>query len=265
MSSDTNTSVMKVPLFNGKNFGLWKKQVTVALKVKDLVAHLNVVADTKKDEAWHKKENEAQALLYSSMEQSVALKIVSCDTAADIWGRLREIYESTNVALVGKVFEEYYSYRKSPGDDMATHVSKVEALASHLDTVGQAQTDVSVMSRLLHSLPSSYNSLKEAWDSVEPRNQTKSKLISRLLSHGAVNEETVKDVALVAEKSQTSANQNQEKSKRTFRCYNCQKIGHYAKDCRSKAKPREDGIALVADGSGTKSNHWIVDSQGKLR
>ena len=261
MSSENNS--FRLPVFNGKNFGLWKRQVMVVLKAKDLESSLAApTEETKATPPWQKKDNEAQAILFGSMDQTVALKVVSCESAADIWTRLKEVYESTNVALVGKVFEEYYSYRKNSGDDMATHVSKVEALASHLETIGQKQTDVSIMSRLLHSLPASYSSLKEAWESVDPGKQTKAALISRLLSHGSVNEEGNKDMALVTDRGHRETSDSKQGKRRPGRCHNCNKFGHWARDCRSKPREnqedKDDGVALVV--GQPKSDRWIVDS-----
>lgn len=250
----------RLPVFNGKNFGLWKKQVQIHLKVKELNEALVKVEDDKKDAIWLKKDNEAQAILFSCMDQSVALKVASCDSATEIWSRLQEIYESTSAAMVAKVFEEYHSYRKSSGDDMATHVSKVEALASHLETVGQKQTDVSIMSRLLHSLPESHNALKEAWESVDPAKQTKEALISRLLSHTATTGESSKDVALVAGSNYGSGSKFGQDRKKKGKCYHCGKFGHWARDCRSKPKEDENGIALVIGQGGEKSNSWVIDS-----
>lgn len=78
------------------------------------------------------------------------------------------------------------------------------------------------MSKLLHSLPAGYNSLKEAWDSVHPDLQTRSNLIARMLSHDAkvgTSSEPKVDVALVANNDrQGNRNGNWKKNVKCFKC-----------------------------------------------
>ena len=267
----------KIPGFDGQNFGLWKRRVQVVLKTKGLGNTL-LKAYRGVDDAQEVKiqkevqDTKAQAILLGAMEQSVMQKVISCETAADIWERLHQVYENTSPASVGKIFEQYYSYKKDSKDDMATHISKVESLAIHLEQVGEKQSEVSIMSKLLHSLPSSYEALKEAWDSVHPTLQTRSNLIARMLSNDASSSEATeasKDVALVVrknDKTRNDASDRAEKMKKA-KCFNCGKIGHYKRDCRSKAtnadKDKGDGtasnIALVLK-TGDKSDCWVVDS-----
>lgn len=222
----------KVPKFDGRNFGLWKKHVIVVMKTKGL--SVTLTAESKATEALDLK---AQAIILGALDQSVTQKIISCDTAAEMWQRLRQIYENTSPANVGKVFEAYYSYKKEAGDDMATHISKVEAMVLHLEEVGEQQSEVSVMSKLLHSLPASYSSLKEAWDSVHPDLQTKTNLVARMLSHDPSEGKPTdtKDVALVAGRRQEPTKTRPRMDKRKVKCYNCGNLGHFLS--RENASP----------------------------
>jgi len=45
-------------------------------------------------------------------------------------------------------------------------------MARQLEDVGEKVSDVAVMAKILASLPSKYNSLITAWDSVDVENQT---------------------------------------------------------------------------------------------
>lgn len=200
----------KLPKFDGQNFGLWKKHVVVVLKTKGLMGALS----EKLPKCPEETDLKAQAIILGALDQSVTQKVISCDTALGIWQRLKQIYENTSPASVGKVFEAYYSYKKAANDDMATHISKVEAMVLHLEEVGEIQSEVSIMSKLLHSLSAAYAGLKEAWDSVHPDLQTKTNLVARMLSQESAGPKEAKDVALVAGKKGQSTSSRPRVDKR---------------------------------------------------
>ena len=267
----------KVPVLDGKNFALWKKQILLVLKVKKLTSCLKqktyITVDTDGDvktEASYSEDDELKTLtiINGSLDQSVQLKVVSCETAWETWERLHQIYENKTPANVAKIFEQYYSYKKMASDDMSAHISKVEALAIYLEEVGEKQSDISIMSRLLYSLPNEYGSLREAWESVHPDHQTKRNLISRLLAHESSKPGrdlgNTAEVALVAGKPKEARfSQGSDDRRKRVKCFNCGKMGHYKRDCRVKNQSSDrapgQSVALVLN-CGERSDKWVIDS-----
>ena len=135
---------------------------------------------------------------------------------------------------MSKILAERYRYRKNDQDDMATHIAKVEA--ENLASVNEKQSENSVMCQLLYTLPESYDSLKDAWDSVYPELQTRENLVSRLLNlnESAQSQDKVSEVALVAKDSRDYKRVIRKKDKTKLKCYNCGKPGHFSRDCRYK-------------------------------
>ena len=264
-----NEDYVRLPRFDGRNFGLWKRQVTIVLKSKKLLDC--IIPDDGKTVS-DARDNQAQAILFSAMEQSVIQKVITCNTAYEVWERLLAVYENTSPASVGKVLRDYYSYEKDPTDDMATHISKVESLAIQLEEVGEPQTEVSVMAKLLHSLPDSYDYFKEAWNSVHPTLQTKTTLVSRLLSQDRPEKaDEVKNAALLLrDRPQPKGGRKKVSNKgrmKKVQCYGCKEYGHYRRDCKNKKESSPPATVSnvmsyalsVKDGS-EKNDFWIVDS-----
>jgi len=53
-------------------------------------------------------------------------------------------------------------------DSVVSHIAKIQNMARQLRDVGEAMSDVAIMAKILGSLPSKYNALITAWDSVSP-------------------------------------------------------------------------------------------------
>jgi len=56
----------------------------------------------------------------------------------------------------------------------------------------------------------------------------------------------------------TKSDQKKKKDKRDIQCYNCQKMGHYAFECRSKRVPRNKDEAQFAQNEGSDSEEVLL-------
>ncbi|KMQ87289.1 integrase core domain protein [Lasius niger] len=69
----------------------------------------------------------------------------------------------------------------APGNSVVEHFTKVQNLAQQLKDIGQNIDDVSIMAKILGSLPHKYNAFKTAWDSMDEERQTLDNLMERLI------------------------------------------------------------------------------------
>lgn len=273
------TNAMRIEKFNGKDFRQWKFQVNCALKAKGLNINEEKpkVGDTTQ---WDKNDGMAMFLLTSSMELNQISLIENCETAKEVMTKLESIYEQKSELNKMMVHEKFYQYKMSSTDSIAQHISKVENLAKQLKETGEEISNTAIMTKILSTLPSKYRSLRQAWLSLDPNSQTIQNLTARLLDEEAsLTNEEESESALVAMKhskpqrklqnhnthqSSTSGQHNQHR----FICYNCNKRGHFARDCRapkkSERKPQEQKmLAFSAEQclqSESDIDTWILDS-----
>lgn len=275
------TNSMKIEKFDGRNFKQWKFQVKCALRARGLNIDTPKPLDVAAQVQWNKDDGMAMFILTSSMDLNQISLIENCDTAKDVMRKLEAIYEQKSEFNKMLVHEKFYQYTYCPNDTMAQHVSKVEGLAKELRECGEKLSDTAVITKILSSLPPSYRSLRQAWLSLDSDNQTIQNLTSRLIDEEAsLVKDTNNETALVTtkrdlkqvkhiEKPNSSSTSNKSNSGHRFVCYNCNKRGHFARECRApkkyvrKNQERQNMLAFNAESDLSvvkEDSMWILDS-----
>lgn len=269
---------MKIEKFDGRNFKQWKFQVKCALRAKGLNIEKARPAEANSQVQWDKDDGMAMFILTSSMDLNQISLIENCETAKQVMTKLEAIYEQKSEYNKMLIHEKFYQYSYSVNDTMAQHVSKVESLAKQLRETGEKISDTAVMTKILSTLPSTYRSLRQAWLSLDENSQTIQNLTSRLVDEEAslANDISSSETALVTSKGNfTSRNGNkqntskdQRKTSHRFMCYNCNKRGHFAKDCRlpktKHDKKSNNMLAFSAALNEHDEEAWILDSGASM-
>lgn len=271
-------NAMKIEKFDGRNFKQWKFQVKCALRAKGLNIEKAKPAVTSSQVQWDKDDGMAMFILTSSMDLNQISLIENCETAKEVMTKLEAIYEQKSEYNKMLIHEQFYQYSYNARDTMAQHVSKVESLAKQLRETGEKISDTAVMTKILSTLPSTYRSLRQAWLSLDEDSQTIQNLTSRLVDEEAslASETSRSETALVTSegnfKLRNGNKQNTSNDKRTsshrFVCYNCNKRGHFAKDCRMpKTKNNKKPNNMLAFSATLKEHDeeaWILDSGASM-
>lgn len=107
-----------LPKFAGKDFQVWKRQILVVIKSKNLFGALEPEEEHKVTDV---QDYLVQAILLNALSTEMVQKVINCKTSADIWKRLLTIYENASPASIDRILEQYYSYRMDESSDVYTH------------------------------------------------------------------------------------------------------------------------------------------------
>ena len=76
------------------------------------------------------------------------------------------------------LLQQWYSYQKEPGDDIATHIAKLENLAYRLQTLDEKIPNHMIITKILMTLSPSFKYFISAWNSIHPNERTLTNLIN---------------------------------------------------------------------------------------
>lgn len=154
----------------------------------------------------------------------------------------------------------------SDGIDMAGFISQIEELVKQLSDLGQKVESSMVVTKILMSLPPSYNHFHSAWESTVEANQTLDNLRTRLMieEKRSNSQETGEEstVFLARKHKNRKWQSDKSKDKKPGKCFSCGKGSHWKRDCPERSNQSSsnafmgDACMLAVD----YNNSWYLDS-----
>ena len=139
-------------------------------------------------------------------------------------------------------------------DSIANHVAKLEDIAQKLKDLNEPESSSMIMTKIIMTLPPSFNHFYSAWESTSAPEKTLANLTSRLMV------EKARIHTQVSEKDSSAF-----VSKKQFKRYDNNKYGHWKKDCKSVSNNvanKHDAFLseVFLTARSIDSSKWFMDS-----
>lgn len=161
------TETVAISKFDGKNFHQWKFQMQCALKAKGVYGYVNGniqkpnETDANALASWEKMDATAMFLLTSAMDLIQITLIENCETSEEIMTKLKSIYEQKSETNKMIAQERFHEYKMNPNDTVAQHIAKIENLARDIKDCGDMVSDMSIITKIISTLPQKFRNLRQ--------------------------------------------------------------------------------------------------------
>ncbi len=267
--AESKGTVAVVPL-SGANYATWRVQCQMALKKEGL---WNIVTGEEtapgegeaNREKFIARKDRALAIVVLAIDPNLLYLIGEPDDPVKVWEKLQEQFMRKSWVNRLELRRKLYSLKLLEGESVLEHVRKMTELFNGLAAVGDPLSDEDRVVHLLASLPESYSVLVTALE-ASPEVPKIELVTERLLHEERKLRSSSNDQDIRALASRVRVTRGLK-----VRCYYCDEVGHFKRDCpkfaeRFKQKSNsavvgesKDEEALVA-GQAVTSSTWIVDS-----
>ena len=248
-----------VRIFDGTKFLVWKFHMELCFstkKVKPIVngtlPRMDHDAPELEKASWVELDDLAKTMISSSVTTNILENLVNCETAAEMWSSLCSFYQRRSKENIQSIQNSFFEYKMAMGDDINTHITKILSIGSLLKDLGKPLGEDMTITKIMCSLPASYNSIVTAWANVPEDQHTIPNLKIRLLQleHLLTKQsgESSRDSAFFTRSSRASSHNTKKHThenaknyikdlKSRTRCYNCGELDHWTAEC---PHPRQD-------------------------
>ncbi|GLT88135.1 hypothetical protein SLE2022_061740 [Rubroshorea leprosula] len=259
-------STTKPPFFDGTNYNYWKNRMKVfmlanvpkawVVTMKGPYVPMKIVGERevpKEEIDWNDEDlekiminNKAISMLQYALNPTEYHRVSGCDTAKEMWDMLEVTHEGTSQVKESKINRLIYMYelfKMKPEESIQDMYTRLNDIVTNLKALGKVYPPQEVVRKVLRSLPKSWEAKKIAIEESKDLNTLKLEdLIGKLMTYeievqgdgGNFSSLISREVRRFMKKnikSKLARRDEGESTKKSVKCYECNKMGHYRNEC----------------------------------
>ena len=257
MATSGDHERVRVNLLQGEtNWASWKVQMRHQLRFRKLwklvkgEETLAEGAERPAVDAFEERCVDATVRLTHAMSPTVVLLVQALDCPVKIWRRLERQYEKRTAASKMSLVQKYFRAKMAEGESAQKHLLNMSELCDRLAVMELPVPEEFQPLMILASL-SSYTAIVQTLGS-QARKLDLSHVTSTIMDEDAQrpsNGGHDADQALISHGGQPNRN-----PARRVQCYNCEKLGHFSRDCTESPRQHSQPTAPAHRG-GNRLKH----------
>jgi len=289
----TPTTIEKLPAniprleSNGSNWAIFKMRFSNAMKVTRRWAYFTGIlpcpepADASKptkDEAelivqWEYEDSVASYLLSQRLPDTTEMCLASCSTTKERWDMVTKEYQAKSAYAQADLHQAFLEMRCAKGGDVREFLASLGCKREELAAAGVLVTEKEYERTILRGIPSELATFaSHLMSSALIVHGAKSVDLDALINQICEEADRLKNRrpkgqggkkdSTTDEALSATASDDGKRRRRRGKCHNCGKFGHWAKECRSAKKDKEESAGTqAAQASSTSTSTALPPSR----
>jgi hypothetical protein len=239
-------------LEGSSNFNSWKDRVFKILEESDLYEMVTMVVEETATnagrEAYKKRQAKAKRVIFYSIKDSMIPLIAHLRTKKECFDSLAKLYENKAPTQKRTLKKQLCMLNMGKDETISTFFSKISQTRDQLTTIGVAVDDDDLVQTTIDGIPESWNiflsyvngrevqpNFERLWHGcLEEEGRIKRKNEPSTVKYHALSSKAKKWKRFPQHKGKGKKPQGKHSHPHSHfskvRCFNCNKLGHYAKD-----------------------------------
>ena len=245
------------------NWASWKVQMRHQFRSRKLwklvivEEKLATSAEQGEKDSFEERSIDATMRLMCAMSPAVVLLVQSLECPVKIWERLERQHVKRTAPSKLSLVQRYFRAKMAEGESAEKHLLNMSELCDRLTAVELPVPEEFQPLMILASLPASYTAIVQTLGSQSGKLDL-SHVTSTMLDEDARRRGngSQDDQALVSHGGRPQRN-----SAQRVQCYNCEKMGHFSRDCPEPPKQHNQAALTHRGGSRPKNNSKQTSSR----